>query len=134
MLETENHNIMLNHKYILAISLLLTANLVQAEVTAPSFNCKKATTSVEKTICANDTLARLDRKLGEIWKSFIDASNNAPLNPVYARIRPYGSNCAINVKTMSIVFQTLTSNVSPYWAQIKNYLCLPGNTKKRILA
>jgi uncharacterized protein len=67
---------MLNHKYILAISLLLTANLVQAEVSAPSFNCKKATTSVEKTICANDTLARLDRKLGEIWKSFIDASND----------------------------------------------------------
>lgn len=67
---------MLNHKYILAISLLLTANLVQAEVTAPSFNCKKAATAVEKTICTNDTLARLDRKLGEIWKSFIGASND----------------------------------------------------------
>lgn len=67
---------MLNHKYILAISLLLTTNLVQAEVIAPSFNCKKATTAVEKTICADNTLARLDRKLGEIWKSFIDASNH----------------------------------------------------------
>ncbi|WP_036248281.1 lysozyme inhibitor LprI family protein [Methylobacter sp. BBA5.1] len=67
---------MLNHKYILTIFLLLTANFVQAEVSAPSFNCKKATTAVEKTICANDTLARLDRKLGEIWKGFIDASNN----------------------------------------------------------
>jgi len=70
------NNIKLNNKYILATFLLLTANLVQAEVTAPSFNCKKATTAAEEAICANDTLTRQDRKLGEIWRSFIDASNN----------------------------------------------------------
>ena len=35
---------------------------------APSFDCAKATTTVEKTICANPDVARLDSRLAAAWK------------------------------------------------------------------
>ena len=35
---------------------------------APSFDCAKAATSVEKAICADAALARLDRQVAEAWQ------------------------------------------------------------------
>ncbi len=39
----------------------------------PSFDCRKATSASEKTICANAELSRLDFQLGQAWKSFLNA-------------------------------------------------------------
>jgi uncharacterized protein len=39
----------------------------------PSFDCRKAASVSEKTVCANAELSRLDFQLGRRWKSFLDA-------------------------------------------------------------
>lgn len=38
-----------------------------ATAQGPSFNCAKASTAVERTICASDQLSRLDREMAEVY-------------------------------------------------------------------
>jgi len=38
----------------------------------PSFDCRKATSLSEKTVCANEDLSRLDFELGRTWKTLLD--------------------------------------------------------------
>ncbi len=38
----------------------------------PSFDCRKAASLSEKTICANAVLSRLDFQLGRTWKTLLD--------------------------------------------------------------
>lgn len=45
-----------------------TANL---KFPSPSFDCRKAATKTEKSICANENLANIDKNLAKIWKSFL---------------------------------------------------------------
>ena len=42
--------------------------------TAPSFNCAKARASVEKAICANPLLSRMDSALSQNYKDMLDAN------------------------------------------------------------
>jgi uncharacterized protein len=44
-----------------------------APPTQPSFDCRKAASLSEKTICANAELSRLDFQLGRMWKTFLDS-------------------------------------------------------------
>ena len=44
---------------------------------AASFDCKKATTSVEQTVCADDELSRLDSTLASVYRSELNARNIA---------------------------------------------------------
>ncbi len=37
----------------------------------PSFDCRKASNPTEKSICANDELAKLDRDLASLWRGII---------------------------------------------------------------
>ena len=39
-----------------------------ADVTGPSFDCKKASTKIEKAICDNDRLSKLDYSLSILYK------------------------------------------------------------------
>jgi uncharacterized protein len=39
----------------------------------PSFDCRKAASPSERTICANLLLSRLDSELARTWKEFLDA-------------------------------------------------------------
>jgi uncharacterized protein len=51
---------------ILIIALVGAAHAYAAE--RPSFDCAKAATATERTICANDRLARLDRSLATAYR------------------------------------------------------------------
>jgi len=56
------------------------AGTAQAERTRPnfaSFDCAKAQTRVEKRICANPVISRLDVELGELYKEDIQHANAA---------------------------------------------------------
>lgn len=53
--------------FISATFLILICFSLQA---SPSFDCSKATTAVEKTICSNAQLSSLDRELSVLYKEF----------------------------------------------------------------
>ena len=58
-----------NFKYTILsfVSLLMFSNEISAK-TAPSFDCAKATTEVEKLICSDDELAKLDVEMNKWYK------------------------------------------------------------------
>lgn len=57
----------------LSISLILLSNInpAQSENIAPSFDCARATTEVEKLICTDDELAKLDVELNNSYHAFM---------------------------------------------------------------
>ncbi len=57
----------------LFISLLLTVPVHASQGAQPSFDCRKAASRAEKTICADAALARLDSQMGRTWKRLLDA-------------------------------------------------------------
>jgi uncharacterized protein len=59
---------MKNSLFLLAI---LTGLSLSATVSAASFDCKKATTKVEKLICDNSELSKLDSELAETYKEAV---------------------------------------------------------------
>jgi len=54
------------------LSALIAAVPATAQ-TVPSFDCRKAASATEKTVCTDSNLARLDRQLGTLWRSMIRA-------------------------------------------------------------
>ncbi len=52
-----------NHKFIMAISLIL----MNSPLLAASYDCKKAQTTIEKTICNNSALSRADEQMGNAY-------------------------------------------------------------------
>lgn len=59
-------------KVVLAVAMLVAPGVVDGA----SFNCSKATTIVEKTICANEKLSNLDEQLAKAYKFIILMSDN----------------------------------------------------------
>lgn len=61
-----------NFKYTLLsfVSLLMFSNEISAQ-TVPSFDCAKATTEVEKLICSDDELAKLDVEMNKSYHAFM---------------------------------------------------------------
>jgi uncharacterized protein len=57
---------------VLLASLLLPISVDAAQGEQPSFDCRKAASLPEKTICANAALSRLDFQLGRTWKTLLD--------------------------------------------------------------
>src|SRR5262245_10465882 len=62
----------------MGLLLTLAAALASAQTQTPSFDCAKATTRVEKTICANAELARLDELLGRFYFGALDVLSQSP--------------------------------------------------------
>lgn len=59
--------------------LSLTINSYAKEKIEPSFDCKKASTKVEKMICSDAELAKSDKELNELYNKYIEfISNNLP--------------------------------------------------------
>jgi uncharacterized protein YecT (DUF1311 family) len=58
----------------LALSIMLASGATRAE---PSFDCKVASTPVEKAICADSKLADADREIADLYKSLQDLSGTA---------------------------------------------------------
>ena len=61
-----------NFKYTLLsfVSMLMFSNEISAQ-TAPSFDCTKATSEVEKLICSDDELAKLDIEMNKSYHAFM---------------------------------------------------------------
>lgn len=59
-----------------ALALLLCVNVKTG--IAASFDCRKASTTVEKMICANDTLSRLDDQMAESYQRQLATTNSNP--------------------------------------------------------
>jgi uncharacterized protein len=62
--------------FLLALSFLIASFNTYAQVTttagnSPSFDCRKASTTVEKLICANPRLSKLDADLADIYKEAV---------------------------------------------------------------
>lgn len=56
----------------------------------PSFDCRKAASVSEKTVCANAELSRLDSQLGRTWKRLLDAFiDSAQINQMKADQRAW---------------------------------------------
>ena len=68
-------------KLLLSILFLLCLiiNSYAKEKIEPSFDCKKASTKVEKMICSNAELAQEDKELNELYNKYIEfVSENLP--------------------------------------------------------
>lgn len=63
------------------ISLVLPLSGDAAPGQEPSFDCRKAASVSEKTICANAELSRLDFQLGRVWKTLLDAFSDSAQKP-----------------------------------------------------
>ena len=65
--------------YILFVlnNLLLSYNVAANNSTYPSFNCLKATTDIEKTICNKNSLAVLDNEMSRIYRSLKPVKYNS---------------------------------------------------------
>jgi uncharacterized protein len=57
--------------FLVTLLLPISGNAVPAE--QPSFDCRKAASVSERTICANTTLSRLDFQLGRTWETLLNA-------------------------------------------------------------
>lgn len=68
---------------VLVAAAVLVMSSASSESAAPSFECTKASGSVEKLICRDDVLSQLDRKLARVFK---DAMNRLPADE-HATIR-----------------------------------------------
>jgi uncharacterized protein len=54
------------------VCLALSPSSLIAQPDKPSFDCKKAASPTEKTICADNALSRLDLQLHRTWKMLLD--------------------------------------------------------------
>jgi uncharacterized protein len=54
------------------VAVLLSVFVYATPREQPSFDCLKAASLSEKTICANAELSRLDFQLGQMWKALLD--------------------------------------------------------------
>jgi uncharacterized protein len=61
----------------LLFSFLLSIFVNAAQREQPSFDCGKAASASEKTICANAALSRLDFRLGRTSKTLLDAFSDS---------------------------------------------------------
>ncbi|MHA6847054.1 lysozyme inhibitor LprI family protein [Ralstonia syzygii] len=54
----------------------LTITLSTAAIAGPSFNCAKASSNVEKMICADQTLSDADSVIGDMYKEVLSTTDN----------------------------------------------------------
>lgn len=72
------------YKILSFVSLLIFSTEISAK-TAPSFDCAKATTEVEKLICSDDELAKLDVELNEWYNNAIEMQHSANIGTSYEK-------------------------------------------------
>jgi uncharacterized protein len=58
---------------VLLGSLFLSISVHAGQRQQPSFDCRRASSVSEKTVCADPELSRLDFQLGHAWKRIVDA-------------------------------------------------------------
>ena len=60
---SQKGTLMKSLKLIVISTLLITSNLYSSEKIQPSFDCSKAKTRVEKLVCSDEDISRVDRDM-----------------------------------------------------------------------
>ena len=86
-----------NFKTILMTSVLTTlaaGNVYAAEEIKPSFDCAKAKTRVEKLICSDAELAKLDREMSSEYRTLVsDKTLDGELKEILKNNQKKWLNC-----------------------------------------
>lgn len=81
---------MKNLKLIFISALLITSNLYSSEKIQPSFDCSKAKTRVEKLICSDEDISRVDRDMQKAYDLMMGKYDLAYMNEeAKEEIKPY---------------------------------------------
>ena len=81
---------MKNLKLIFISTLLITSNLYSSEKIQPSFDCSKAKTRVEKLICSDEDISRVDRDMQKAYDLMMGKYDLAYMNEeAKEEIKPY---------------------------------------------
>ena len=81
---------MKNLKLIVITTLLITSNLYSSEKIQPSFDCSKAKTRVEKLICSDEDISRVDRDMQKAYDLMMGKYDLAYMNEeAKEEIKPY---------------------------------------------
>ena len=77
-------------KFIVMSILLITSNLYSSEKIQPSFDCSKAKTRVEKLVCSDEDLSRVDRDMQKAYDLMMGKYDLAYMNEeAKEEIKPY---------------------------------------------
>ena len=77
-------------KFIVMSILLITSNLYSSEKIQPSFDCSKAKTRVEKLICSDEDISRVDRDMQKAYDLMMGKYDLAYMNEeAKEEIKPY---------------------------------------------
>ena len=77
-------------KFIVMSILLITSNLYSSEKIQPSFDCSKAKTRVEKLVCSDEDLSRVDRDMQKAYDLIMGKYDLAYMNEeAKEEIKPY---------------------------------------------
>lgn len=81
---------MKNLKLIFISTLLITSNLYSSEKIQPSFDCSKAKTRVEKLVCSDEDISRVDRDMQKAYDLMMGKYDLAYMNEeAKEEIKPY---------------------------------------------
>ena len=81
---------MKNLKLIVISTLLITSNLYSSEKIQPSFDCSKAKTRVEKLVCSDEDISRVDRDMQKAYDLMMGKYDLAYMNEeAKEEIKPY---------------------------------------------
>ena len=81
---------MKNLKLIVITTLLITSHLYSNDRIQPSFDCSKAKTRVEKLVCSDETLSKLDRDMQKAYDLMMGKYDLAYMNEeAKEEIKPY---------------------------------------------
>ena len=87
---SQKGTLMKNLKLIFISTLLITSNLYSSEKIQPSFDCSKAKTRVEKLICSDEDISRVDRDMQKAYDLMMGKYDLAYMNEeAKEEIKPY---------------------------------------------
>ena len=87
---SQKGTLMKSLKLIFISTLLITSNLYSSEKIQPSFDCSKAKTRVEKLICSDEDISRVDRDMQKAYDLMMGKYDLAYMNEeAKEEIKPY---------------------------------------------
>ena len=90
ILLSQKGTLMKSLKLIFISTLLITSNLYSSEKIQPSFDCSKAKTRVEKLVCSDEDISRVDRDMQKAYDLMMGKYDLAYMNEeAKEEIKPY---------------------------------------------
>ena len=103
-------------KILLLVTLIAVSTITfhPHNVSAASFDCSKASTAVEGSICANPTLSALDKKLADVYRQVRSASSDTgALRQAQLAWMKTRNACGANVQCLEQSYRQRISELQP---------------------